>query len=101
MEVRGHQIPSISLVAHLAPNLCRAGSSGDTIPNCLGEFREIRESKERTRGRKGPTTLPLCQKVGGPFRSFQERRKCLLTRPGHEWGVRDSKGGRWYWLYGL
>src|SRR5208337_3146378 len=23
-------------------------SSGDTIPNCLGEFREIRESKERT-----------------------------------------------------
>src|SRR5271157_2034142 len=27
-------------------------SSGDTIPNCLGEFREIRESKERTRGAK-------------------------------------------------
>jgi len=25
------------------------GSSGDTIPNCLGEFREIRESKERRR----------------------------------------------------
>jgi len=24
------------------------GSSGDTIPNRLGEFREIRESKERT-----------------------------------------------------
>ena len=23
-------------------------SSGDTIPNCLGEFREIRESKQRT-----------------------------------------------------
>ena len=29
----------------------RAGrSSGDTIPNCLGEFREIRECKERTVG---------------------------------------------------
>ena len=25
-----------------------SGSSRDTIPNCLGEFREIRESKERT-----------------------------------------------------
>src|SRR5208282_683535 len=48
---------------------------------------------ERTRGRKGPTTLPLCQKVGGSFRSFQERRKCLLTSPGHESGVRDSRGG--------
>ena len=23
------------------------GSSGDTIPSCLGEFREIRESKQR------------------------------------------------------
>src|SRR5208337_1104440 len=23
-------------------------SSGDTIPNCLGEFREIRENKQRT-----------------------------------------------------
>jgi len=23
-------------------------SSADTIPNCLGEFREIRESKQRT-----------------------------------------------------
>src|SRR5271157_5750204 len=23
-------------------------SSGDTIPNCVGEFREIRESKQRT-----------------------------------------------------
>ena len=23
-------------------------SSGDTMPNCLGEFREIRESNERT-----------------------------------------------------
>ena len=101
---------SMHPVPHLRTSLRRSagrgphgpdGSSGDTIPNCLGEFREIRESKERTRGRKGPTTLPLCQKVGGPFRSFQERRKCLLTRPGHESGVRDSKGGRWYWLYGL
>jgi len=31
VEIRGHQ-----------------SSSGDTIPNCLGEFREIRESKQRT-----------------------------------------------------
>ncbi len=23
-------------------------SSGDTMPNCLGEFREIREGKQRT-----------------------------------------------------
>ena len=55
---RNHRFPC----AHLL------WSSGDTIPNCLGEFWEIRESKERTRGRKGPTTLPLCQKVGGPQR---------------------------------
>ena len=27
---------------------CGYRSSGDTIPNCLGEFREIRESKQRT-----------------------------------------------------
>ncbi len=25
--------------------LCGPGSSGDTIPNCLGEFREIRERR--------------------------------------------------------
>src|SRR5208337_850367 len=33
-------------------NPARFRSSGDTMPNCLGEFREIRESKERTRGAK-------------------------------------------------
>ncbi len=30
------------------PYLTAWTSSGDTIPNCLGEFREIRESNERT-----------------------------------------------------
>ena len=45
------------------------------------------------KGRKGPTTLPLCQKVGGPwFRALSGVRECLLTRPGHESGVRDSRG---------
>ncbi len=66
-------------------------SFGDTIPNCLGEFREIREQGEN-KGRKGPTTLPLCQKVGGPFRALSGARECLLTRPGHESRVRDSRG---------
>ena len=57
------------------------GSSGDTIPNCLSEFREIRESKERTRGRKGPTTLSLCQKVGGPWYVVSLREFLLLSAP--------------------
>ena len=67
-------------------------SSGDTTPNCLGEFREIRESKERTRGQKGPTTLPLCQKVGGPSSAPFQEAQVPLTRPGYESGVRDSRG---------
>ena len=30
----------------LVSEVLQLGSSGDTIPNCLGEFREIRESKQ-------------------------------------------------------
>jgi len=46
--------------------LRNAWSSGNTIPNCLGEFREIRERKERTRGRRSSgdaesgDTIPNC-----------------------------------------
>src|SRR5208337_2450516 len=52
----------------------------DTIPNCLGEFREIRESKERTRGQKGQPRYPCAREWVAPF------------APGHESGVRDSRG---------
>ncbi len=76
-------------------------SSGDTIPNCLGEFREIRESKERTRGRKRPTTLPLCQKVGGPSAPFQERVSACSRGPATNRASATAGAGRRYRLYGL
>ncbi len=41
-------------------------SSGDTIPNCLGEFREIRESKERTRGAKRANHVTFVPESGWP-----------------------------------
>src|SRR5208337_4610319 len=63
------------------------------MPNCLKVSSGKSGSKERTRGRKGPTTLPLCQKVGGSVRALSGARECLLTRPGLESGVRDSRGG--------
>ena len=49
----GNRLLDRGMVASL-PNsgatgyLALVSSSGDTIPNCLGEFREIRESNERT-----------------------------------------------------
>ncbi len=68
-------------------------------------------------GRKGPPTFPGCHKVGDPLPlgivrrktiktmwvgfndafsrqawSFRSARECLLTRPGDESGVHDSRG---------
>ena len=50
------------------------------------------KAKYLLRGRKRPPTFPWCQTVGGPFRALSGARKCLPTRPGHESGVRDSRG---------
>jgi Flp pilus assembly pilin Flp len=49
----GASIVEYTLMLALITIVCITGmtvspSSGDTIPNCLGEFREIRESKQRT-----------------------------------------------------
>ena len=60
-------------------------SSGDTIPNCLGEFREIRESKQRTGiapyghpagtpGATGVERLGHERMVKGPTAASKEQR---------------------------
>ncbi len=61
-------------VGSLGPAAHRPRSSGDTIPNCLGEFREIRESKQRTGiapyGLRQARLEPLALSVSGRERMF-------------------------------
>src|SRR5271157_3094008 len=62
-------------------------SSGDTIPNCLGEFREIRESKQRA------GIALYGHPAGTPGATGVERlrpRENVQRLGGSEWGETDS-----------
>ena len=45
----------------------RRQSSGDTMPNCLGEFREIRESRGENKGAKGANHVTFVPESGWPL----------------------------------
>src|SRR5208283_5091486 len=82
------------LVSH--PWEFRGGSSGDTIPNCLGEFREIRESEQRT------GIAPYGQPAGTLGATGVERlrpRENGQRSGGGEWGgerIGFSAGIAWF-----
>ena len=67
------------------------GSAGTVL--CIETFEHVFEVRKAfDEAAKGASQVPWCQKVGGPFRALSGARKCLLTRSGHESGVRDSRG---------
>ena len=77
----------------MSRRLGRQGSSGDTIPNCLGEFREIRESNGeqalRPDGHPAGALEPLALNVAGRERIFNswaaasEEKRIEFFRRGH------------------
>jgi hypothetical protein len=78
----------------LALSVSGLRSSGDTIPNCLGEFREIRESKQRT------GMAPYGHPAGTPGATGVQRLRPRenVQRLGGERGDTDRLSATIYWL---